>query len=453
MASENISPWLEQLRRTRPVVNLSGDAGADVAIVGGGISGVATAYFILHDTDRRVVMLEGGLVAHGATGHNGGQAVASFERLALELSEEFGEDLVSEGLKDIDSAWDLLRSMIDETGIDPGLQETSSYAGISSYEDLEVMLLEIQLWHRLGLYKRRLFVAEDVAGKIPDECRSLFQSVTRERLNHMLLARDNQYICAMENNAGLMNSALFCEGLVSWMQERYRGRFDVYEESPVQRIDVGDGAILHAGKYLVEAEHAVLCTNGYLDLEISGANISIKETVRGVIGFMVGYLHHEDKGPAAAVYFDDGKVGRANDYFYLARRKYIRGQCRELMSVGGPDMPLEAGSRYKPTDVPDAEERYAGIDEFYRGKIVDGPMSGGADFSWNGLMGYTNSGVRMIGPDPGNPSLVYNLGCNGIGILPAIYGGKRVSRFVNGELLDPSIFDPIHVLRRARNEE
>lgn len=427
-----------------------------MAIVGGGISGVATAYFLLRDTDLEVVILEGGLVAHGATGHNGGQAVAAFERLALELSAEFGDDLVTDGLKDIDSAWGLLQSMIEMTGVDPGLQEISSYAGISSYDDLEAMLLEVQLWHRFGPYKRRLFVAEDVAGRIPEECRHLFQMVTREQLKDMLLARDSQYICALENKAGLMNSALFCEGLVSWMLERYRGRFDVFEETPVQRIEVGggagEGAVLHAGKYLVEAEHAVLCTNGYLGMEISGANISLNEIVRGEIGFLVGYLRQEENGPAAAVYFDEGKIGHTYDYFYLARRKYILGKCRELMSLGGPDMPLSAGSRYNPYEVPGAEERYAEIDGFCRGKVADAPISGRVDFSWNGLMGYTHSGVRMIGPDPGNPSLIYNLGCNGIGILPAIYGGKRVTEFIKGERLAPSIFDPIHLLRRAGKE-
>lgn len=453
MASENISPWLEQLRRTRPVANLGEDADADVAIVGGGISGVATAYFLLHETDKSVMMLEGDLVAHGATGHNGGQAVAAFERLALELSVEFGEDLVLAGLKDIDHAWDILLSMIEETGIDPGLQETSSYAGFSSYEDLEAILQEVRLWHSLGLYKRRLFVAEDVAGKIPDDCRSLFQSVTREHLNNMLMTRDGQYICALENRSGLMNSALFCEGLVSWMLERYGDRFNVYEGAHVHRIEAGEEAVLHSGKYLVAAEHAVLCTNGYLGMEISGANISLKEIMWGEIGFMVGYLRREEKGPAAAVYFDEGKIGQTYDYFYLARRKYILGQCRELMSVGGPDMPLGPGNRYNPGDISEAGQRYAEIDRFCRGKIANGPISDGVDFSWNGLMGYTHNGVRMIGPDPGNPSLVYNLGCNGIGILPSIYGGKRVAQFVKGERLAPSIFDPVHVLRRAEKEE
>jgi len=57
-------------------------------------------------------------------------------------------------------------------------------------------------------------------------------------------------------------------------------------------------------------------------------------------------------------------------------------------------------------------------------------------------MGYTTSGLRLIGPEPANPVLLYNLGCNGIGILTSIYGGKKISDFLAGKTMPPSIFDP-----------
>ena len=64
------------------------------------------------------------------------------------------------------------------------------------------------------------------------------------------------------------------------------------------------------------------------------------------------------------------------------------------------------------------------------------------DYTWHGLMGYTESRVRLIGPEPKNPVLLYNLGCNGVGFLPSIYGGFRISRLLRGDQLAPSIFDP-----------
>ena len=57
-------------------------------------------------------------------------------------------------------------------------------------------------------------------------------------------------------------------------------------------------------------------------------------------------------------------------------------------------------------------------------------------------MGYTHNGLRWVGEDPHHPHLWYNLGCNGIGILPAIAGAKRIARQMNGEDLGPALFDP-----------
>ena len=56
-------------------------------------------------------------------------------------------------------------------------------------------------------------------------------------------------------------------------------------------------------------------------------------------------------------------------------------------------------------------------------------------------MGYTKNRLRMIGPDPEHERLLYNLGCNGVGILPSIFGGDKVARQIAGEEFPPSIFD------------
>jgi glycine/D-amino acid oxidase-like deaminating enzyme len=68
----NHSPWIKQLKRSRPVQALSGNLTTDIVIVGGGIAGIMTAYFTLRDTDKSVVLIDADKIAHGATGHNAG---------------------------------------------------------------------------------------------------------------------------------------------------------------------------------------------------------------------------------------------------------------------------------------------------------------------------------------------------------------------------------------------
>jgi len=62
-------------------------------------------------------------------------------------------------------------------------------------------------------------------------------------------------------------------------------------------------------------------------------------------------------------------------------------------------------------------------------------------------MGYTSDGIRLVGPDPGNPSLLYNLGCNGIGLLASLAGGWKVAQQMRGALFPPSMFDPARLAR------
>jgi glycine/D-amino acid oxidase-like deaminating enzyme len=57
-------------------------------------------------------------------------------------------------------------------------------------------------------------------------------------------------------------------------------------------------------------------------------------------------------------------------------------------------------------------------------------------------MGYTTSGVRLVGPEPLESRLLYNLGCNGVGILPSIMGARKIAKHVNGEKVEETIFDP-----------
>ena len=239
---------------------------------------MATSYFLLRDTNLSVILLEKGRVAHGATGHNGGQAVAAFERTMIELCEKFGEDKVSEGLRAINSAWKLLYSIISETGIDVQIQEVTAHLGLSSLEDVRIMLRERKLSDQLGLPESDILLAEDVAGDIPEVCQLLVKRTPRKELAELLLTRDSDYICAHMMRTALMNTALFCEELVVWMLNKYPGRFKVYEDTPVQRIKLSNGSFdgkgnranLETGKNVVNAKHAVLCTNGYNDLEIEG---------------------------------------------------------------------------------------------------------------------------------------------------------------------------------------
>lgn len=101
---KNNSPWLHQLDPNRAHTKLTQDITTDVVVVGAGIAGIATAFFMLKHTDKKVVLLEKYKLGHGATGHNAGQVVSYFERGFASLAQEFGLTLAGQGQQAIEDA-------------------------------------------------------------------------------------------------------------------------------------------------------------------------------------------------------------------------------------------------------------------------------------------------------------------------------------------------------------
>jgi glycine/D-amino acid oxidase-like deaminating enzyme len=72
---------------------LDGDAEVDVAIVGGGFTGLWTAYLLLEEKpDLRVAILEAEAVGYGASGRNGGFCMTKVHNSLTELAEVVGDE-------------------------------------------------------------------------------------------------------------------------------------------------------------------------------------------------------------------------------------------------------------------------------------------------------------------------------------------------------------------------
>src|SRR5205085_5777317 len=83
----------------RPV--LPGDLTCDVAVVGGGFTGLWTAYYVkLHQPDARVVVLEREIAGYGPSGRNGGWASGGLAGSASVYARRGGMDEVVRALRE-----------------------------------------------------------------------------------------------------------------------------------------------------------------------------------------------------------------------------------------------------------------------------------------------------------------------------------------------------------------
>lgn len=448
--SKNYSPWLHQLDTDRTPERLAADISTDVAIIGAGIAGTASAYFTLKYTDKRVVMLERSKLAHGATGHNAGQVVSYFERGFASMVEEFGQELAAAGQKAIDDAWELLDEMYSDASLDLPFSRFIGHGGLTSYEQVLWHLQNNEAKRRAGIKHGVVHIADTgIAAGIPAEYAGLYTIIPHADVLTMLETSTPEYVAVVSTQKGCINSALFCQEVISFLAEKYATRFALYEHTPVHKVILRrDHALIDADTHVVTANRVVLCTNGFENLHIineSGLDIDARyhHHVEGTVGYMSGYLEKMNKLPIAISYYADPAADANNAYFYLTRRpyEYEKGAQHNLISIGGPEVHLDEMAPYSfENEYPD--DMTESIDAFIR-KVYSVQPNHKIDyvFTWHGLMGYTKNRIRMVGPEPQNPTLLYNLGCNGVGILPSVYGGKKIARHIGGEQVERSIFD------------
>jgi len=91
--------WLEEAGGARPLPSLDGSTDADVVIVGGGYTGMWSAWHLLEaEPSLDVVLLEGGTCGHGPSGRNGGFC-ESLWFSAGAIRERFGDGPAGELLR------------------------------------------------------------------------------------------------------------------------------------------------------------------------------------------------------------------------------------------------------------------------------------------------------------------------------------------------------------------
>src|SRR6185503_724942 len=110
--------WLEEAGGAAPRPALDGDQSADVVVVGGGYTGMWTAWHLLDsEPDIRVLLLEGGTCGHGPSGRNGGFC-ESLWFSAPALRERFGDEAARSLLDASSETVTAIGAWCEENGVD-----------------------------------------------------------------------------------------------------------------------------------------------------------------------------------------------------------------------------------------------------------------------------------------------------------------------------------------------
>lgn len=391
-----VSLWLDEPYTPRG--SLADEISAPVAILGGGITGVATAYW-LSRLGKASVLLEREVLAAGATGRNAGFLLEGTVLPYDALAEQHGRDTASALWRFTSENRERLIATCEQESIACGVTRGGSVIVASTVQEFE------------DARRYAALLGED---GFPREV--LDRAAILDRLEGI-----GGFIGGLynEQDAGL-NPVRFVRALA---QVAERGPARIFEGSPARSL-ARDGPrwriATPAGS--VRADSVVLGLNAYTSM-VDATWQGLIEPVRGQVlataptgREMFAHLFYANRGFEYWRQLPDGRV--------------VLGGLRHLApaeEVGTLD-----------TLHPRIQD---GLTRYLRDLGV--PPYVQVTHRWSGIMGFVRDRLPLIGPVPGRPDLYLAGGYSGHGLALAFLAGRMIAQLVvEGDTEYPRVLFP-----------
>ena len=232
--------WLDEAGPLAPAPTLAGERRADVVIVGGGYTGLWTAWHLKRlEPEARIVLLEAGVSGEGPSGRNGGFCNALWFGLAA-MRERFGDAdaaLVADAAQE---AVDGVGRFCEQQGVDAWFTQ-AGYVQVST----------APAWD--GAWEATVSSCRDLGR--PDACRPLEQAEVRSRCDSPVFRAGAFY-----PGAATVQPARLVRGL---RRKVLAAGVELCEQTTVRTVERrGGDVVAEAGSGTVIARAAVVATGG-----------------------------------------------------------------------------------------------------------------------------------------------------------------------------------------------
>ncbi len=387
------SYWMTT-RDYEPGEPLRGDLEVDVAIVGGGFTGLSSAYFLKKDEPGlKVAILEGEVVGFGASGRNGGFNMTLFGLTLGITALRFGKGRAREAHHYMERAVDTLRDLALGLPLDCEYEHPGFLRVATSEKYRRRILDEIELAHRLGI--------EGIEWLEPDALRSE--------------VRSPRYLGAWwEPRCGILNPAKLAW---SWRDRLAAMGVEIYERTPVAELVREAARIrLETPRGRVRAGKVVLATNAWSHFFPTLARKQEPVWTYIVLTEPLREHHFREIGWRRRQGIED-----ARDFVH-----YYRLTADNRLLMGGRDIGWTRNRRDMEHDLDE------GIFEGLKRDVVDiFPALADVRFThqWGGPVSVPLDMAPALGY-AGDRNVVYSLGCVGHGVSLTHLNGRTVADLV-----------------------
>ena len=368
---------------------LEGEIKVDVAIIGGGFTGIASSYFLKQqEPSLRVAVLESEVVGYGASGRNGGFAMTLFGMTMGLTALRFGKQKALEAHRYMEKAVDLVKDLVIKHNIDCDF-EFPGFLRVATTAKFEKRIKhEVELAQSLGIKGIEWIDREK----------------TIEQVNSPL------YLGAWwEPRCGLVNPAKLVRGLMKVAQGM---GVDFYDRTPVLEVKKNGKIHLKTPGGSVIADKLVFATNAYSHL--------IPQLRRKQVPVFTYIVLTE---PLREEHFKEIRwknrqgIEDARDfvhYYRLTRDNRLLMGGRDITFAVGKDMDKDLNERIFKQLEGDIVLTFPALKDVKITHRWGGPVSVPTDLS--PAMGYL-----------GDKRIVYSLGCVGHGVALTHMNGWTIS--------------------------
>jgi glycine/D-amino acid oxidase-like deaminating enzyme len=376
------SLWRASAEEPAPLTPpLEGDTKADVAVIGGGFTGLSAA---LHLAERgtRVVLLEAVEIGFGASGRNGGQVIPGLKLDPEDLVATYGPELGERMIEIAGGTADFVFDLVRRHGIRCDARQSGWMSAAHTDEALKLTHERARQWAARGA---------DVA---PLNAREIAELLGTDRGGYK-----GGWV---DRRAGSVQPLAYARGLA---RAAMAAGAVLHGRSPVTGL-VREGGVWRAvtAKGSVRADRVIIGTNGYTDDLLPG----LKRTVIPVRSYIVATAPLSDN--LRKTILPQGHcVSDSRQLLF-----YWRLDAHGRLVMGGRG-PLRDRSRFS-----DYEPVRRAIRRLY-------PQVGEPQwqYHWNGRVAVTADGLpHLHEPAPG---LAVALGYNGRGVAMASRMGKLLA--------------------------
>jgi glycine/D-amino acid oxidase-like deaminating enzyme/nitrite reductase/ring-hydroxylating ferredoxin subunit len=353
--------------------HLNGDRGTEVAIVGGGVTGL-TAAVLLARSGRRVAIVERDFMGSGETGNTTAHLTEAVDARYQNIVRDFGEanaKLVGESKR---AALDRIEAFVRESGVDCGFTRLSGYLYAGRQEDVESLGNELDAARRAGC---SVTWVDDVP--LP------FKAFGAVRWDRQAQVHATAYLDAL-------------------LQEAARHGVRIYEHTRVVSVDDGEPCRIDTDRGEIHAGSVVVA-----------ANVPVNNRV----------LLHTKLAPYRS-YVIAGEVPSAvNGMFWDTDDPYHyirlhRAGARRWLIVGGED--------HRTGEEEETDVRYERLIEYARQRFGMGE----ATYRWSGQIIEPVDGLPYIGLNTASKHVYVATGYSGNGMTFGTLAGMIVSDLILG---------------------